>query len=79
MKKAWQYILLAVLTLILAVSVALIMEHIVMGVLNREEDREFAIEMEAYRRQAGQLPSPVPEAPISRILFSPEENDSYFL
>ena len=78
MKKAWQYILLAVLTLILAVSVALIMEHIVMGVLNREEAREFAIEMEAYRRQAGQLPSPVPEAPIPRILLSPEENDSYF-
>ena len=78
MKKAWQYILLAVLTLILAVSVALIMEHIVMGVLNREEAREFAIEMEAYRRQAGQLPSPVPEAPIPGILPSPEENDSYF-
>ena len=77
MKKA-QYILLAVLMLILAVSVALIMEHIVMGILDREEAREFAIEMEAYRRQAGQLPSPVPEAPTPRILLSPEENDSYF-
>ena len=78
MKKVWLYILLAVLALILAVSVALIMEHIVMGILDREEARELALEMEAYRRQAGQLPSPVPEAPIPRILLSPEENDSYF-
>ena len=78
MKKIWHYILLAAFVLILAVSVALIMEHIVMGILDREEAREFAIEMEAYRRQAGQLPSPVPEAPIPRILLSSEENDSYF-
>ena len=78
MKKIWHYILLAAFVLILAISVALIMEHIVMGILDREEARELALEMEAYRRQAGQLPSPVPEAPTPRILLSPEENDSYF-
>ena len=60
-KKVWQLILLAVLILILAVLVAMIMEHIVMGILDREEARERAIEMEAYRRQAEQLtPSILP-------------------
>ena len=67
-KKVWQLILLAVLMLILAVLVAMIMEHIVMGILDREEARELAIEKEAYRRQAGQLPAPVPETPSPRIL-----------
>ena len=58
-KKVWQLILLAVLMLILAVLVAMIMEHIVMGILDREAARELALEMEAYRRQAEQLTPPV--------------------
>ena len=60
MKRARQIILLAILILILAVSVSMIMEHIVMGILDREKARELAIEMEAYRQQMEQLPSPPP-------------------
>ena len=45
--------------LILAVLVAMIMEHIVMGILDREAARELALEMEAYRRQAEQLTPPI--------------------
>ena len=55
MKEVWQLILLAVLMLLLAVSVALIMEHIIMDNLGREAARELTLEIEAYQCQTEQF------------------------